>query len=429
MPTGPSWWLAGKQGSLPPIAQAKVWALTVICEELDVQLSQDDIAAKVKKVGGGHPSKMAIGQLQTRFADDPEWYPGKVTENAKKRGRKVKFTPQKKRAVASSAMALKDRGQEPTVAAVVAQCPQATWNAETKAPFSDKYILEVFRTMCYDNDPASPWQHINPLHKTALSPALKCWRVKWATELRAEDHTSGYYFQHLVWVDPCSTVLAKSPRAVFDQEQGKHGAGPRWMSPDARLSSRNLRASPYANTQAHYGDKRVWWFIVLTRGKVHFEFMEDGWAQTGEGMAAFVARLPSILAKLLGRDARLPRVVASDRGPGFYQTSTGHIVAEYARALREHGFRAFAGDDASQQPPDVPDVLLHETVAGWVRKYLKKEHFNRADGLEKSQARLVDTMRACQRYINQKYDVAGLARAFPARLEELISGGGERLKH
>ena len=34
----------------------------------------------------------------------------------------------------------------------------------------------------------------------------------------------------------------------------------------------------------------MWWFITLTRGKVHFEFMEDGWSQTGEGMAAFVEK-------------------------------------------------------------------------------------------------------------------------------------------
>ena len=66
------------------------------------------------------------------------------------------------------------------------------------------------------------------------------------------------------------------------------------------------------------GDTRLWWFIVVARGKVHFEFMPDGWEQTGAGIAAFIVRLPAILRRMLGPHARLPRVVFSDRGPGFY---------------------------------------------------------------------------------------------------------------
>ena len=119
----------------------------------------------------------------------------------------------------------------------------------------------------------------------------------------------------------------------------------------------------------------------------------------------------------------------TDRGPGFYQSSTGHIVGEYKRALDETGFRALMGDDASQQPPDVPDVLLHETVAGWMKKYLQKEHFNRTDSLEKNQERLVQTMAECKSFINKEYDVDGLCRAFPKRLQELIDEGGQRLRH
>ena len=64
--------------------------------------------------------------------------------------------------------------------------------------------------------------------------------------------------------------------------------------------------------------------------------------------------------------AILPRVVCSDRGPGFYQSSTGHIVGAYANAAKEHGFRPYAGSDASGQPPDVPDVLPHETAVAWL---------------------------------------------------------------
>ena len=99
-----------------------------------------------------------------------------------------------------------------------------------------------------------------------------------------------------------------------------------WMSQGSRLYSRNLRASPYAtNKKNRWGDERQWWFVVFFRGRVLFEFMPVGWEQTGAGMSFFIARLPGILRKHL-RDGLLPRVVFSDRGPGFYQGSTGHIV-------------------------------------------------------------------------------------------------------
>ena len=50
---------------------------------------------------------------------------------------------------------------------------------------------------------------------------------------------------------------------------------------------------------------------------------------------------------------------------GFYQSSTGHIVGAYAKAAKEHGFRPYAGYDASGQPPDAPDVLPHDTAVAF----------------------------------------------------------------
>ena len=35
----------------------------------------------------------------------------------------------------------------------------------------------------------------------------------------------------------------------------------------------------------------------------------------------------------------------------------------------------------------------------------------------------------CERHVNEKYDVSGLCRAFPARLAELTRAHGERLNH
>ena len=195
------------------------------------------------------------------------------------------------------------------------------------------------------------------------------------------------------------------------------------------MAARNLRASPYAGKQTRWGDKRLWWFIVVARGKVHFEFMPDGWEQTGAGIAAFIARLPAILQRMLGPHARLPRVVFSDRGPGFYNSGTGHITSSYAEALANGGFRAFAGSDASSQPPDIADVLLHETVVGWARKWFKKHPVRRTAQVEHNLSRVVAAMEDCKRYIRNDCEIEALCHDFPKRLNELIATKGGRLKH
>ena len=76
----------------------------------------------------------------------------------------------------------------------------------------------------------------------------------------------------------------------------------------------------------------------MTQGKVHIEVMPDGWCQTGEHMAEMVNRLPGVLRRMLGRGATLPTTIFTDRGPGFYHSSTGTICPEYIAALHAHGF-------------------------------------------------------------------------------------------
>ena len=89
------------------------------------------IAERLEKVGGGKPSKQAVGQLFALVDTDKEWYPGK--HNGAKRGRKPLLTRAKRRCIAQSAMAAKrEHGEEPCVAAVVHACPHATLNPTTK---------------------------------------------------------------------------------------------------------------------------------------------------------------------------------------------------------------------------------------------------------------------------------------------------------
>ena len=110
-------------------------------------------------------------------------------------------------------------------------------------------------------------------------------------------------------------------------------------------------------------------------------------------------------------------------------SSTGHIVGAYAKAAKEHGFRPYAGYDASGQPPDAPDVLPHETAVAWARGYFKKHPVSKDGGTADMERQLKATLVDCAAYINDNYEVDALCRSFPERLKALIAAGGERLPH
>ena len=119
-----------------------------ISEKRKLDLTDREVAESVQKVGGGTPCENSIRVWREKFEADPDWYPGKQAEDAEKPGRKKVITKAQEAAIAKSAMSLKRKGVEPTVAAVTAQCPAATLNPETDEPFSAKVILEVSPGQC-----------------------------------------------------------------------------------------------------------------------------------------------------------------------------------------------------------------------------------------------------------------------------------------
>ena len=90
---------------------------------------------RLSKVGGGHPSNVAIRKLREKFEADPDWYPGKVSDDAGQPGRPKVISPTQESALAKSAMTLKSKGIVPTAASVIAQCKKASLNPETGEPF------------------------------------------------------------------------------------------------------------------------------------------------------------------------------------------------------------------------------------------------------------------------------------------------------
>ena len=142
-----------------------------------------------------------------KFAADPHWYPGKVDEEAEAPGRKKVITSQQERAIASSMMSAKEKGLVPSVSLAIVRCPKATLNPETGEPFSKKVILQVFRTLCYDNDPDHPWSYEHPKQKTALSPENIEARISWVDVMLAMNHQAVWYYRHIIWMDPCHTIV------------------------------------------------------------------------------------------------------------------------------------------------------------------------------------------------------------------------------
>ena len=251
--------------------------------------------------------------------------------------------------------------------------------------------------------------------------------MKWGRDLEALGNSGGWYLRNVVWMDPCSSIIPLAPRTIFDHKQADKGKGPRWISQDAKLYSRNLRSTRYAQHQAQHGDKRIWWFIVLARGQVRFPVMGEDWKQNGEGQAQMVEQLPKVLESIVGKD-RKPRTVFTDRGPGFYNTGNGSIVKQYEAALKKHGFQPFAGEDAKWQPPDIADLLLHETVAAWVRKYFKKFPMTWSKDQVENVASFLKKLKEAERYINKNYKVHALSSSFPTRIKKLIKDKGRRQK-
>ena len=145
-----------------------------------------------------------------------------------------------------------------------------------------------------------------------------------------------------------------------------------------------------------------------------------------DGLAQFVERMPRILKKMLGSDARLPRTVFTDRGIGMYNPA-GKIVGKYHTKLNETGFRFFWCANASRQSPDMGDVLLRETVVALFRKRMRYEQAMVApwrETLDQWTARA----KAVARAATKDYDLHGLCGEFPARLRALADYDGRRLK-
>ena len=365
-------WLSARQGCLNAREQAKAWALREVWQDSGKPAygMLCFIAERLEKQGGGHPSTSAVTKLLSRMDSEPDWFPGKADFD--KVGAPAVMTGAKKAAIARSAMAMKEKGTEPTYAKIVAACPTAALNSKTKKPFSKNTVYGVLRENCYDEDPDATWEHKARYSKAALSVDMRQRRVLFAEHMLAIRHTDQWYYNNLVWTDLCNSILPRTEKKANEMALARKGRSG-WQSPGCELSSVNLAGKPEALKQKSWDTIKVRWFPMLAQGKLHVDLLDaDFPGETPEGAEALVAQVRTALNKRFRTADRMPGVIFTDRGRGFYEPNSGKMTEQYSRGLRAHNLRALMGENAAVQPGSMQDVLLHETAVSWIRLRLDR---------------------------------------------------------
>ena len=83
------------------------------------------------------------------------------------------------------------------------------------------------------------------------------------------------------------------------------------------------------------------------------------------------------------------------------------------------------GDDASRQPGDLKDLMLHETAVAWLTARLKVTV--PAKPWEESAELFGARLKQAAEYVNLHYDVDALQRGLPARMQMLLACEGGRI--
>ena len=421
-------WRGGRSDRLCAFELAKALALREASRE--IHNGEDNlpwVAARVVKNDGTHPAKQSLYELFRTIDSDPDWFPGK--HNGEKRGPPALFTSAKRQRCAAAMMHLKHaENEEPSLEDMKHRCPRSVTNPQTGLPFSDVVLRRVLNEDCYDVDPEHPWRFQPRLRKRFLSEEVQAERLKMSEALLGpefEHCTPGWYHQNVVWMDPCASILPGSKAQWLKMKQVLKGPKG-YISDNAKMDSSNLSGPVTALKQKTFEGRKQNWVILLARGQVGVFVLREDWKLNGSGMAEVIDNMEGWLRQMLGDDARLPRVVFTDRGTGMF-SPCGKIVREYERALKRGGWRSFFGPDATLQAPDMGDMLLHETAVSWVRNRLRKLR-SRCLPWDETSVQWANRMQKAVDHVNETYNADKLCRSFPRRLKLCVASGGDRLK-
>ena len=424
-------WLHGQHGTLAPREQLKVWALREAWMHTAQPAQAESkygllswIAARVEKVGGGHPTVNSVKDMLANMDADDDWFPGKI--HGKRRGRKRVLRGPKAAAVARSAKALKLRGGDPTYAQVLAACPAAVINPDTGLPVDKRAVYRCFRECCFDDDehPENTWSLKRRLSRSALTDEQMAKRLRWAEWMQSRHRSPLWFWRHVVWTDFCNSILPRTEKKAQEQALARKG-GKVWCSDGSEHFSANLRGDKRSLKMNSWDTVRVWWLPILARGKLHVEVLGENCAGDHPDAAPDLVHKVHIALQQRFRGTDCPRTVFVDRGKGFFNPGTGRITYQFQHALADHGLSPFMGEDASAQPGMLQEMMLHETAVAWIRKGLTQTLPMRAweETVDDYASRLKEVVRR----VNTHYDVDGLCRALPARIQLLVDAQGGKL--
>ena len=220
------WKKARKDGCLPPWEQARAFGLSEAWKEMHGDKTYGKatwIAERVHVQGPDreNPTSAAIGNLLKKMDEDEEWFPGKVYGSLG--GRPSVITETNKAVVAASAMAMKERGVEPTYALIIAHCPNASINPNTGEPVTKQVVYDILESRCYDIDPEAPWSHQKRLAQNVVLPQDIPKRVAFGRHMLSLRHTPLWYWKHVVWTDVCNSVLPTTLRKAHAQALAQRG--------------------------------------------------------------------------------------------------------------------------------------------------------------------------------------------------------------
>ena len=296
-------WKGGQQDRLSPWMSCLALAYRDASREMS-KTGRPNIAwvaTKVTRVDGTHPGTSALHEFFAKVDADPDWFPGK--HNGRKRGRKAAFTAGKRRVVADCAMRIKTRGDEPTAEEVLQRCPVSTLNPATGKPFSLKLIRQVFSTDCYDLDPDHPWRFQVKNKKVFLTEEVMRHRVdmcRWF--VNEEQFTAKWFYDNVVWTDPCSSIIPGSHKQYIKMRQALKG-DKGWQSDNAKREAVNARGPSTALKQTIWEGTKANWVIIFAKGVVGVDILPVAWTLDSVGMAVVVRRLKERLRDMLGAKA------------------------------------------------------------------------------------------------------------------------------
>ena len=426
------WW-GGKPGTMSAQEEARAWGLREAWQEEhgDKTYGMNTwIASKVWKIKDGkkkqeHPTPEALRRLFEKIDSDSEWFPGKCDRVQYGPAPAISGTNQA--VIARSAMNMKLQKKEPSYPKLVAANPKAALNPETGEAVDKKVVYNILRKRCYDdpNDPEDTWAHEARHSKEALTPQAMMQRLEWAKKMLDLNHRAAWYYQRVVWIDVCNSILPLSEIKAEEQliaRKGRKG----WGSKKTKKLSKNLQGDKKPIKQQSYGTIKVWWIPIFTRGKLHIEIIGQHFpGDKAKGVFQLITKVRhAVNARCKGDDQ--PSILFTDRGPSFY-TLNGHMTKEYKKALQEHSFTAFAGENASTQPGKLGDFFLHETTVSWIRH--RETKTRPKEPWKESVADFTARMKSICADINNTCKVEQLCRDVPKRLQEMKDAEGDRINH